>query len=192
MNDPRQGAASAMVGETLYVCGGSDRVNASSALASAEFYDKDLNRWRRVHNMNTARVGCCAVAVGGKLCVIGGRGPDLLPLSSVEAPRPWPTPLLHGTEGAPSSVDPATLIVVAWEVYSEATDSWTFVPDMPTPRQDATCAVLDGKVPCVPPEPPEFSRVAAWEVYVMGGFDGKESLDLVEVPPIAPPSSDKE
>jgi len=49
------------------------------------------------------------------------------------------------------------------EVYDGASDSWTLVPDMSYPRQDATCAVIDGLI------------------YVVGGFDGKESLDSVEV-----------
>ena len=34
--------------------------------------------------MNTARIGCCAAVVNDKLYVIGGAGPDRVPLSSVE------------------------------------------------------------------------------------------------------------
>ena len=129
-----------------------------------------LRRWRRVSNMNTARVGCAAVTVGGKLYVIGGSGPDRVPLASVEVPPS----LENNTVGEMllphrcTTSRPIPGLLSATCLYLDRRLAWCLelrLADLTTGRvvQDAACAEMDGLI------------------YVVGGFDGKESLDLVEV-----------
>jgi len=160
MNDARQGAVVGIVGQHMYVCGGSDRISGASALSTTEFYDQDQNRWRRVHSMNTARIGCCAAVVNDKLYVIGGAGPDRVPLSSVEVydetTDSWtfvPDMSVPRQDAACAEIDGLIYVMGGFdgkesldlvEVFNPASGQWARIPDLCDRRHGCAAAAVDG------------------------------------------------
>lgn len=117
----RRGGASAVVNRKIYVVGGclSDcRINTTNLL---EAYDPDDDSWSTLPPMPTARVGHAAAALNGKLFVVGGV-PACLPC----------LPQLRSIE-----------------VYDPVFNTWdttTTRAPMPTGREGASAAVIDGKL----------------------------------------------
>jgi N-acetylneuraminic acid mutarotase len=72
--------------------------------------------WEERAPMPTARGGIASGVLDGKIAVVGGEGND----------------------DDPSGVFPQT------ELYDPATDEWTALPDMPTPRHGMGAAAVDG------------------------------------------------
>lgn len=76
---PRADAAAAVVGSGLYVIGGFDKNDTSPrdenvrALDTAQVFDTDEHVWKSLPPLPEPRWGAQAVAVGGKLFVVGGR-----------------------------------------------------------------------------------------------------------------------
>jgi N-acetylneuraminic acid mutarotase len=71
----RNAAAAAVVDGKLYVIGGRApgiRASDQTSLASVEVYDPATNTWRAGPDLPQARSGAAAVALGGKVYVLGG------------------------------------------------------------------------------------------------------------------------
>jgi len=65
----RNGSAGALLGGSLYVCGGDKRRTFRSKV---ERYDPVRRRWESLHPMNSNRVQAAVVALAGRLYVCGG------------------------------------------------------------------------------------------------------------------------
>ena len=132
MPTKRGGAVAAMVGDKIYVIGGTSTHPGSSEtgltltrpqrpLGTVEEYDPSANTWRARSSMPTARVVPAVGAVDGKIYVIGGR------LGSVFM-----------------RVASNTDIV---EQYDPATDSWgPMRARMPTPRSACAWGTYNGRI----------------------------------------------
>merc|ERR1711998_332717 len=68
MIEPRSGAAAAVVGSALYVCGGMGPKNP----CSVERYNTEIGVWEAVPPMLAARCYAAATASASKLWVFGG------------------------------------------------------------------------------------------------------------------------
>eukprot|EP00747_Dinoflagellata_sp_TGD_P169116 gnl/TRDRNA2_/TRDRNA2_197227_c0_seq1.p1 gnl/TRDRNA2_/TRDRNA2_197227_c0~~gnl/TRDRNA2_/TRDRNA2_197227_c0_seq1.p1 ORF type:complete len:429 (+),score=66.61 gnl/TRDRNA2_/TRDRNA2_197227_c0_seq1:118-1404(+) len=87
MPTPRSGCAAAVAGGKLYVFGGSidDYLGGEQAVvATVECYDPRAMKWQVLTPMPTARTMCAAVAVAGRLFVVGGYNSEFEPVASVE------------------------------------------------------------------------------------------------------------
>jgi N-acetylneuraminic acid mutarotase len=77
MPTPRKAFAAAALGSRLYALGGNRWVGASvSYLAAVEVFDADAHAWSQVASLPTGRREHAAIALGGKIYVIGGRRQD--------------------------------------------------------------------------------------------------------------------
>jgi N-acetylneuraminic acid mutarotase len=92
--------------------------DGNTVLASLERYDPSTNSWSKRAAMPTARWFLMAAEVGGKIYAIGG---------------------IAGTGNQRKDLD-----VV--EVYDPASDTWTVLDPMPTPRSNAGVAVLGERI----------------------------------------------
>ncbi len=119
-------AGFAAVGGKLYIIGGFGE-NTSSPTGSVRIYDPSARSWRDGATMPTPR-GALAVAVlDGKIHAIGGNAPNGADLAPHE----------HGATQGDNSV-------ATHEVYDPATNAWTRLPPMPTPRNHLGAAAVGG------------------------------------------------
>ena len=142
-------------------------LNGLLSLASISLAEE--NTWIKKTDMPTARMGCGASAVDGKIYVIGGYLNNLTGLSTVEAYDPetdtWeknadmPTPRLtlatsvvNGKIYAIGGYSNGRLTTV--EEYDPVEDVWTKKANMPTARNWLATSVVKGKI------------------YAIGGFNG--------------------
>lgn len=86
MGAERGSPAAAVIGEKIYVVGGSrdDQGVTTGALSSMEIYDIDSGKWTAGPDMPTARHHHGAAAIRGRLIVVGGRNDDDLSADAVE------------------------------------------------------------------------------------------------------------
>ncbi len=125
-------AASGVIDGKLYVAGGHN--STAGAIATFQAYDPVTNAWTSLTSMPTARSGVAGAVLDGKLWVIGGgTGPG-------------------GHTGVVATVD----------VYDPVTNTWTTAPAMPTARNWARTAVVNGIL------------------YIIGGEDGSGALNTIE------------
>ncbi|MHC5038073.1 MAG: Kelch repeat-containing protein [Planctomycetota bacterium] len=156
MTTPRMGACSAVVGNTIYVFGGTlDYVNI---LNTVEAFDSSTGTWTTgLTPMPTPRADAMCAAVGGKVYVIaGGNGPPYAEVATVEAYDPvgntWTTGLANiptARTRAPCAAVDGKIIVIGGlrpsvalpgsvsEIYDPATDTWATIPNPPTLTWDA-------------------------------------------------------
>jgi N-acetylneuraminic acid mutarotase len=82
----RSSLAAAVIGNRIYVTGGSelDRGASSEGSQTLEIYDVHTGKWARGPDMPTPRHHHGAAALKGELYVVGGRGRDDLSLDAVE------------------------------------------------------------------------------------------------------------
>lgn len=118
---PRFSSVVELIGGELHLVGGwsFDRAHNVS-VDSHDAYDLAARTYRTRAAAPTARNHALSGVIDGKLYVTGGRGP--------------------GHEGADASNLTAT------EVYDPASDRWTKLADLPTPRSGGASAVLGGKL----------------------------------------------
>ena len=159
------GAAAAAPGNgRIYVFGGF--VTGNSAFE----YDPGLDAWSRKADMPTPRHGLAAVALDGKVYVLGGSDGSAASgalevydpaLNSWSRKAPMPTPRvflaaaavngrIYAIGGAPDCCGNATTNVV--EVYDPATDHWSLARPLPVALQVSAAAAVNAKI------------------YVFGGF----------------------
>lgn len=190
----RGGLAGAVIGDRFYAVGG-----ASSALQRfprvvrmLDVYDFRTNTWEHGPSMPTARHHLAAVAVGGRLYVVGGRSNRSLALSAVERFDPatgiWerlePLPLGSGgldavawrgrvivlgggDDGKGRWVTPAT-----WS-YSPATGGWSRLADMRVPRHGFGAVIAGGRLYALGGSPCAlYGRSPAVESIVLASLAG--------------------
>ena len=100
-SQPREHVAAVAFNDELWVIGG--RWGGTGALATVEIFSPASGSWRDGPEMNEARSGFGAAAVGGRIVVAGGE---------ILGARPWTA--LAGAE-----------------VYDPDTDAWTLLPELP-------------------------------------------------------------
>lgn len=123
MLTPRNRLTSVHLNGKIYAIGGMKAGGQGTMNANdVEEYDPKTNSWEKRAPMPTPRHGCAAVAVDGRILVIGGMGDEHAPGAS--------------SRGALSTV----------EEYDPATNRWHTLARMPTPRGFLCCAVVGGKV----------------------------------------------
>lgn len=134
MPTARDGHVATVVDGKIYVIGGEPSAQAS--IPTVEAYDPVTDAWTQKANMPTRRTFACAGAVSGKIYVISG-------VKAGKSTNPqWDT-----------HADPLEE-TRAVEEYDLVTDTWTRKADIPTQRDGAAAAVVNGKL------------------YVMGGATG--------------------
>ncbi len=119
---PRFSSAVGLAGDIILVAGGwsFDRSNNVS-IATHDAFDLVAQAWvTNKASLKTARNHAVSGVIDGKLYVVGGRGP--------------------GHEGDDASN------IAAVEVYDPASDAWSDVAPLPTPRSGGAAAVLGGKL----------------------------------------------
>jgi N-acetylneuraminic acid mutarotase len=162
MPTPRGAAASAVIGDTLYVAGG---MTHNGRLSNAlEAFDFRTERWRRLADMPTPREHTIGAAVDGSMYVAGGRTLESDSIHAFERYDPetdtWTRlPQLPQDAGSleAASVDGYFLAVAGdddregWvtgkvQRYDPAANEWTQLPEMRTKRHGMAAAVADGRL----------------------------------------------
>jgi N-acetylneuraminic acid mutarotase len=112
--------ASVSIDGKIYVMGGTQYFDFGKTpgpdFNTIEVYDTNNDTWTQLAHMPRINWAQSAVAVNGKIYVLGGR--------------------CHSADGPYASVD----------VYDPQTNTWTTVSDMPTGRSSLTACVLDGNI----------------------------------------------
>lgn len=166
MPTPRAGAAAVVVGNDVYVIGGSTSPHDSGSLPGSgvvEIFDTRTKTWSEGPELPTPRHHHAAAAVDGVVTVVGGRDGPSFSMAAVEhldtRTGRWrtgrPLPLASGALTAATSggrlivtgggddadgwVTPAT-----WELISDG--SWTRLPDLAVARHGHGMAALGDTV----------------------------------------------
>jgi hypothetical protein len=161
MPTARGAAATAVLGDRLYVAGGMLR---GRALRIFEAYDFTSGRWTRLPDMPAAREHAPATVLGGSLYVVGGRDASSDALTTVFRYDPgkdrWSdsTPLPRasgGLEAIPvgdrlvalgGGNDAARTVTGAVQIYDAHDRHWSFDSDMRTPRHGFAAAMLGSRI----------------------------------------------
>lgn len=171
MRVKRGGAAGAVVGDRLYVAGGTTAFgNGNEPIRSLEVYDFKEKRWHRGPGMPTPRHHFGVGVVAGKLYFAGGRQPSNEALNAFEEFDPsknrWillpPVPIGTGSPAVTAidgrvvvtggGKDPKELgegggwLLRATYAYSPADGHWLRLPDMRRARHGHAAAAVDGRV----------------------------------------------
>ena len=165
----REGLAAAAIDGKLYVVGGYNGSYTTTPPVrdfepALEVYDPATNTWSTKANIPTPRANPAAVAIDGKLYVVGGRSVDgyATGLDVLEVYDPvtdtWSTKAnmptgRHGLAAVPIF---GLLYAVGGrnsqglskklEVYDPVTDDWSTLDDMSTARKWLAAAAIDGKI----------------------------------------------
>jgi len=132
MPKPEEHMTMAEAGGKIYVFGGlglehpGDQTAGVLYLKDSWQYDPTNDSWKAIAPMPEVRQAGAAVAVGGKIYVIGG---DSIAPGGANPPKP------------------DDIIVVGWnEVYDPATNEWTKKGPMPTARNHEAIGAVNGKI----------------------------------------------
>eukprot|EP00747_Dinoflagellata_sp_TGD_P198994 gnl/TRDRNA2_/TRDRNA2_72129_c0_seq1.p1 gnl/TRDRNA2_/TRDRNA2_72129_c0~~gnl/TRDRNA2_/TRDRNA2_72129_c0_seq1.p1 ORF type:complete len:273 (+),score=40.08 gnl/TRDRNA2_/TRDRNA2_72129_c0_seq1:3-821(+) len=112
--------SAAVIGNHLYVCGGSN--GAFGSLQSVEHYDLATSTWERLPPMAQRRSGAAVAVMGGRLYVCGG----------------------NDGRGALNSVERFNPSAGAWEAV--AAGAWESIPPMSRARFCASAASIGGQL----------------------------------------------
>ena len=169
MPTPRGAAAAVALDGRLHVIGGADDVSASSRqnVGTHEVYDPATGQWSEAAPLPTPREHMPALIYDGRIHVIGGRFLQMTNNTGIhevydpktdswEQASPLPTPR-SGTAGAvlgnkilvmggEKDPDSSTGTFKENEAYDPATDSWSTLAPLPTPRHGFGAAVFDNAV----------------------------------------------
>lgn len=175
---PRRDFATATLNGLIYVIGGGDvlaGVIPAPPTATVEVYDPATDSWTLASPMPRAVTNHAAVALDGKIYVIGGQE-EFLPMSDAvqeydPTTQSWtlrnsmPTP----REGSGAAVLDGRIVVVGGssggmdvatvEAYDPSADSWAALAPLAEPRRDLAAEVLGG------------------ELLALGGYTGTFVLD---------------
>ncbi|HJU16332.1 MAG TPA: kelch repeat-containing protein [Stellaceae bacterium] len=142
----------------IYVFGGFVRPKTQAAwqpVSNAWVYDPASDAWKALAPMPTPRGAGQAVALGGKIYVIGG----------AHSNKP-------GDPGAPIGLgSPAQIVVGTVEAYDPATNTWQTRAPMPTPRNHFLAAAVGGKIYALD------GRIGSCFVTKSAGIDIVEAYD---------------
>lgn len=87
--DPRQRFAYALLGDTIYVMGGTNSVAGNAPpLRSVQRYNITSGVWSFVANMTAARIDPCGAALNGKVYIMGGYDATFTSLATMEEYNP--------------------------------------------------------------------------------------------------------
>jgi N-acetylneuraminic acid mutarotase len=168
MQTARYAPAGAVVGDKLYVAGGSTG-ELETPYRSMEVYDFETGEWQAGPDMPTPRHHVSGAALDGQLYVIGGRRPGDFAIDAVERFDPqagvWKQlpPLPQGTGGNAAVAANGELVVVAggddmgydgggtWVTpsvwaFDPQRAKWRRLPDLPVPRHGHAATVADGRI----------------------------------------------
>eukprot|EP00808_Paulinella_micropora_P025105 g16084.t1 len=176
MSIERSGCAATVVGNNIYVMGGSDK--HENELKSVEKYDMVAGTWELVAPMISSRFGLTCTVLDGSIYAIGGDSGESI-LGSVEryevAKNKWSVVgnMHHRRICCAAAMLGGKIYIVggegrvggpmaAVEYYDPKTDSWHQAQPMLTKRSGC-CAVSTGKC-----------------MFVFGGNDGTARLNSVE------------
>ncbi len=138
MPQPAHHVMTAVLNGKIYVFGGfknpaneHGETNESGwqPVASSWVYDPDTDMWKPLAPMPTPRGAGWAVALNGKIYVIGGVQSDI-----------------HDNPTAPLSPGSPQRVLGTVEEYDPATDRWSTRAAMPTPRNHLFAAAVGGKI----------------------------------------------
>jgi Kelch motif len=191
MATPRAGHAAVVIGDRLYVLGGSTEsafIDAEDApLASIEIYDFQTGEWSRGPDMPTARHHFDATVLDGQLYAIGGRTSGDYSLDTFERFDPardeWKRlpPLPQATSGQSVETVAGRVVVVggsddlegwvtpATWAFDPEEGRWQRLPDLGTARHGQASATLGDRLyvfggsPCA-----GFGRTASAESLSLG------------------------
>jgi len=133
MQIPAHHAAAVALDGKIYVFGGfvgRPGTRVWQPIPSAMLYDPDTDSWKELAPMPTARGAAQAVAVGGKIYVIGGAHANI-------PGKPPTEPLWVGVP---------QIVVGTVEEYDPASNTWRSRATMPTGRNHFLAAAVDGKI----------------------------------------------
>ena len=172
-----------LVNGKIYVMGGSDQFGSNEGTNANEAYNPATDTWEIKAPMPRNRIAHMSAAVGNKIYVFGG------------------------TDGSGTFF---TRFINEIDVYDVSTNSWSTLPiKMPTPVSDAAIAQHNGKIYILggttqsgvtskvyefdpsdtswhahaslsSPRTALAATVSGAKIYVIGGEDGQDYLDLVE------------
>ena len=133
MQIPAHHPSAVAVNGKIYVFGGfvgRPGTKVWQPISSAMMYDPETDSWKELAPMPTPRGSAQAVAVGGKIYVIGGAHANI-PGKAMTEPL-W--------VGVPQ------IVVGTVEEYDPATNTWRARAPMPTGRNHFFAGVVDGKI----------------------------------------------
>ncbi len=156
---PLHHTAMTAVGGQIYLAGGYE-TGFRPTIDALWAYDSVLDAWEQITEMPAPRAAHTLVAVDDRLYVIGGVGPDSHQLWTYDLTgEAWSTdlaPLPTRREHLAAVALDGKIVVIAgrWnginlpvvEAYDPATDTWTSLPDLPTPRSGLTAAVVKDRI----------------------------------------------
>lgn len=131
----------------LYLVGGF-REATFDPVGHVRIYDPATNAWSQGAPIPTPRGALAVVVVGGRIHAIGGNAADAGSLDHEQ----------HGVGDDDSSVG-------THEVYDPATDTWSQLAPLPTPRNHLGAGVLDGRIHVVGGRVGGDFRFTTHEVY---------------------------
>ena len=175
---PRRDFATATLDGRIYVIGGGDVTTGgvpAPPTTTVEVYDPETDSWTFATPMLRAVTNHAAVALDGKIYVIGGEE-EFLPMSDAvqeydPATQLWTLRASMPTarEGAAAAALDGKIYVVGGtsggmdiatvEAYDPATDSWASLQPLTEPRRDLSAEVVGG------------------ELLALGGYTGTYVLD---------------
>jgi N-acetylneuraminic acid mutarotase len=185
----RGAAATVALDGKIFVIGG---LRAGAAVPDAWTYDPGADDWAPLPPLPSARDHLVGAAIGGKVYAVGGRSADIgthVPAVDIYDPATgeWATgaemPTSRGGAmgavvgdwlfvggGEGNAADPETGVFGQWEVYDATTDTWSALPDMPTPRHGSGAAAV-GDVIYIPggATVQAFGAVETHEAWTVGG-----------------------
>jgi N-acetylneuraminic acid mutarotase len=135
------------LGGKLYLVGGF-RETSFSPIGALRIYDLVAGSWREGASMPTPRGALALAVLDGKIHAIGGN-------AAGEADLP---PHQHGNSRSDHSVG-------THEVYDPASDAWTRLTPMPTPRNHLGAAVAAGRIHVVGGRVPGNMELTTHEIY---------------------------
>jgi N-acetylneuraminic acid mutarotase len=177
---PHNGAAGGVIGGKLYVAGGLGLVDGQMRpCGTLEVYDPKQDVWTTRKPMPTAREGCAAAVLNGKLYVLGGHAGTNI-LSTVESYDPvtdeWadepPMPTPRGTPGA--AVVNGTIYVVGG-----STDGYEYAVSVDRWKPGGPWATEVTSVPMPVPAAGIFAAAAGDAIYVAGGSTPRGAVDFL-------------
>jgi N-acetylneuraminic acid mutarotase len=130
---PAHHAAAVALDGKIYVFGGfvgRPGTKVWQPIPSSVVYDPDTDSWKELAPMPTPRGSAVAVAVNGKIYVIGGAHANI-------PGKPPTEPLWVGVP---------TIVTGTVEEYDPATNTWRARAPMPTGRNHFMASVVDGKI----------------------------------------------
>lgn len=175
---PRRDFATVTLDGRIYVIGGGD-VMAGTIPAppttTVEVYDPATDSWTLATPMPRAVMNHAAVALDGKIFVIGGKE-EFVPMSDAvqeydPATQQWTlrTSMPTAREASDAAVLDGRIFVIGGssggmdiatvEAYDPAADSWASLPPLTEPRRDLAAEVVGG------------------ELFALGGYTGTFILD---------------